>query len=88
MREREREREREGAGACRGVVFGRGITPDLTAPGVTPDLTAAPGVTPDLTAPPYNRINIYISYTIKHISLPPQVKCENRWDGKEFAWGA
>ena len=42
--------------ACREVVFDVGITPDLTAPGVTyvtPDLTA-PGVThatPDLNAP-------------------------------------
>ena len=25
-------------GACRGVVFGGGITPDLTVPSVTPDL--------------------------------------------------
>ena len=47
-------------GACRGLVFGGGITPVRTALGVTPDLTApgvtldltAPGVTPDLTAQP------------------------------------
>ena len=28
--------------ACRGVVSGGEIVPDLTAPGVTPDLTAPP----------------------------------------------
>ena len=55
---------------CVGVQRGGGITPDLTAPGVTPHLTAAPGITPDLTAPPYNRINIYISYTMKHFFRP------------------
>ena len=33
------------AGSCRGMVFGGGITPtDLTAPGVTPDLTASPKI--------------------------------------------
>ena len=38
------------AGACRGLVFGGGITPDLiTAPGVTSDLAAPPEI---LTAPP------------------------------------
>ena len=32
-----------------GVVFGGGIAPNFTAPGVTPELTAPPKV---LTAPP------------------------------------
>ena len=36
------------AGAWRRVVFGGGITPDLTTPGVTPDLTA-----PTKIASPY-----------------------------------
>ena len=36
--------------ACRGVFFGGGIAPNLTAPGVTPDHTAPPNV---LTASPY-----------------------------------
>ena len=36
-------------GACRGLVFGGGMTPHLAAPGVTPDLNAPPKI---LTAPP------------------------------------
>ena len=38
------------SGVWRGVVFGGRITPDLTDPGVTPDLTATPKI---LTAPSY-----------------------------------
>ena len=59
--------------ACRGVVFGGGISPDLTAP-------------------PYHYILIYmyIYHTLSIIaqvnSLPPLLKCENRWSGKEFTW--
>ena len=37
-------------GACRGVVFGSGITPDLTDPVVTPDLYRPPEI---LTAQHY-----------------------------------
>ena len=38
-------------GACRGVVFGGGITSDLTASGVTPDLTAQPKILTRYEAP-------------------------------------
>ena len=34
-------------GACRGLVFGGRTTPDLTAPGVTPDHTAPPKILTD-----------------------------------------
>ena len=51
------------SGACRGVFFGSGITPYLTAPGVTPDLSVPPKI---LAAPPYH-IPIYMYICIYHI---------------------
>ena len=49
------------SGACRGMVFGGRITPELTAPGVTPDLTAPPKI---LTSPyfeaPQNYRKMYL----------------------------
>ena len=68
-------------GARRGVFFCSRIKPDLNAPGVTPDLTA----------PPYfearQKYWKYASSSPQVNSLPPQVKCENKWGGKEFTWG-
>ena len=75
--------------ACRGA-FGGGFAPYLTAPGVTPDLTAQPKI---LTTPPYFEapqncrktfffmlIILFFKFLIiflpPHVnSLPPQVKC-------------
>ena len=58
--------ESDDQGRAEGLVFGGGITPDLTAPCVTPDLNAPPKI---LTAPPYHNIPIYLTCIINHYFL-------------------
>ena len=51
-------------------------------------LTLPPPQELHLTLPPHPTIIFLYIYIYQLFSLPPQVKCQNRWGGKEFIWGA
>ena len=64
--------DKTSTGGCGDVVFGGGITPE-------PDLT--------LSSYTYHTLSIIISLQPQVNSFPSQVKCTNRWGGKEFTRG-
>ena len=65
--------------AHQGRAEGWFLVVDFTAPGVTPDLTAPPEIRTLFWGPPK-----IIEKCLPSQSLPPQVKCKNRYGDKDF----